>query len=89
MLAILFLRYKYAIYLNPVPSHIQLRSYSRSWYPLIMTILSSRKMAPVISHFLCNTLLILYKENNKNGFVVDVVVVNFYIGWSYFNTIGL
>ena len=46
-------------------------------------------MAPVISHFLCNTLLILYKENNKNGFVVDVVVVNFYIGWSYFNTIGL
>ena len=46
-------------------------------------------MAAVISHFLCNTLLILYKEHNKNGFVVDVVVVNFYIGWSYFNTIGL
>ena len=38
-------------------------------------------MAPVISHFLSNTLLILDKEYNKNGFVVVVVVVNFYIGW--------
>ena len=37
-------------------------------------------MAPVISHFLCNTLLILDKEYNKNGFVVVVVVVNIYIG---------
>ena len=37
-------------------------------------------MAPVISHFLCNTLLILDKEYNKNGFVVVVVVVNFYFG---------
>ena len=37
-------------------------------------------MAPVISHFLCNTFLILDKEYNKNGFVVVVVVVNFYIG---------
>ena len=46
-------------------------------------------MAPVISHFQSNTLLILDKEHNKNGFVVGVVAVNFYIGWSYFNTIGL
>ena len=46
-------------------------------------------MAAVSSHFLCNTLLILDKEHNKNGFVVGVVAVNFYIGWSYFNTIGL
>ena len=38
-------------------------------------------MASVIIHFLCNTLLILDKEYNKNGFVVVVVVVNFYIGW--------
>ena len=37
-------------------------------------------MAPVISHFLCNSLLILDKEYNENGFVVVVVVVNFYIG---------
>ena len=38
-------------------------------------------MAPVISHFLCNTLLILDKEYNKNDFVVDVIFVNFYLGW--------
>ena len=40
-----------------------------------------QKMAPVISHFQSNTLLILYKEHNKNGFVVYVIFVNFYIGW--------
>ena len=28
-------------------------------------------------------------KTNKNGFVVVVAVVNFYIGWSYFSTIGL
>ena len=38
-------------------------------------------MPAVSSYFLCNTLLILYKEHNKNDFVVDVIFVNFYIGW--------
>ena len=38
-------------------------------------------MALVIGHFQSNTLLIINKEHNKNGFVVDVIFVNFYIGW--------